>query len=116
MFDKDAGKFRGLTLEGGFSDGTSNTIAIAEAGDPVPWTKPAELVYDPKLPFPKVGGTLFADGFHCSLMDGFTRFVKMAKAGVDPMEAARRGEVSEETVRNAITRNDGNRLGRDWGD
>jgi len=31
------------------TDGTSNTIAIVEAGSPVEWTKPADIPYDPKI-------------------------------------------------------------------
>ena len=33
-----------------FRDGTSLTMAIAEAAAPVPWTKPAELEFDAKKP------------------------------------------------------------------
>lgn len=56
-------KFRQIT------DGLSNTILIAESAAPVPWTKPEDIVYDPKgkLPefFPRPGsGSLaaFCDG------------------------------------------------------
>jgi hypothetical protein len=44
-------------------DGTSNTLLVVEAGEPVLWTKPADLEYDDNRPVPKLGG-LFADGFH----------------------------------------------------
>ena len=37
-----------------FPDGTSNTIWLAEAADPVPWTKPDDIAYDPKK-MPKIG-------------------------------------------------------------
>jgi hypothetical protein len=40
------------------TDGTSCTILIAEAGEPVPWTKPADIDYDPNKPLPKLGGML----------------------------------------------------------
>jgi hypothetical protein len=36
--------------------GTSNTILIVEAAEAVPWTKPADLVYDDGGPLPKFGG------------------------------------------------------------
>ncbi len=32
---------------GDFPDGTSNTLLIVEAGDPVPWTKPEEIAFTP---------------------------------------------------------------------
>src|SRR2546430_1113440 len=31
-----------------FTDGTSNTLLIVEAGEAVPWTKPDELPYNPQ--------------------------------------------------------------------
>jgi prepilin-type processing-associated H-X9-DG protein len=54
-----------------FTDGTSNTILVATAANAVPWTKPEELDFDPKLDAKKLfkfdgdlGGcnVLFADG------------------------------------------------------
>ncbi len=57
-----------------FTDGTSNTILVAEAQTPVPWTKPDDLVYDAKKPVPKLGG-LFREGFHVAMADGSTRFI-----------------------------------------
>src|SRR5439155_1388856 len=36
---------RGLRI-GDFTDGTSNTILVAEAARAVPWTKPEDLPYD----------------------------------------------------------------------
>ena len=50
-------------------DGTSNVILIAEAGTPVPWTKPADIVYDPEEPLPELGGGR-KDGFLAALFDG----------------------------------------------
>lgn len=51
------------------TDGTSNTFMVVEASEPVIWTKPDELPYDPKMPLPKLGGiapkkfrVLFGDG------------------------------------------------------
>src|SRR5262249_52020517 len=38
------------------TDGTSTTILIIEAGAAVPWTKPADLVFDEKKALPKLGG------------------------------------------------------------
>jgi hypothetical protein len=56
-------------------DGTSCTIAIVEAAEAVPWTKPADLPYDAAKPLPKLGG-LFEKGFHAALADGSTQWLK----------------------------------------
>jgi hypothetical protein len=89
----------GLKLPGDFPDGTSNTILIVEAGEPVPWTKPEDLAFDPDGPLPELR-PLFRDGFRVALGDGSMRWVTR--------------EVSEATLRAAITRNGGEILGRDW--
>jgi len=39
-----------------FTDGTSQTLLIVEAFDPVPWTKPSDLPFDADNPLPEVGG------------------------------------------------------------
>jgi hypothetical protein len=64
----------GGRIPASFPDGTSNTLLVVEAGEAVPWTKPDDLVYDPKKPVPKLGG-LFPEGFHAALVDGSTRFL-----------------------------------------
>ena len=74
------------------TDGTSNTIMIVEAEEPVPWSKPADLTYDPKKPLPKCGG-LFKDGFHAAFVDGQVRFIKK--------------DVDAELMHLLIQRNDG---------
>jgi hypothetical protein len=59
------------------SDGTSNTLAVAEAAEPVEWTKPDDLpCYGYRLPktpdlpkVPKLGG-VYAGGFHGLMADG----------------------------------------------
>jgi hypothetical protein len=53
--------------------GTSNTLLIVEAKNPVPWTKPEDLPFDPRKPLPELGG-LFADGFHVTMCNGAVRF------------------------------------------
>jgi hypothetical protein len=72
-----------------FPDGTSNTVLIVEAAEAVPWSKPADLAYDPDKPLPKFGG-LFSDGFNAAFADGTVRFIKK--------------DVDEKLMRAVITR------------
>ncbi len=58
----------------GIPDGVANTLFVAEAADPVVWTKPDELAYDGATPndlkpLPKLGG-VFPGGFHGVMGDG----------------------------------------------
>jgi hypothetical protein len=75
------------------TDGTSNTVMVAEAADAVIWSKPADLVYEEKKPVPALGGPggrytlLFADG---------------------SVRTFRRGQIDEVNMRRLITINDGN--------
>jgi Protein of unknown function (DUF1559) len=82
-----------------FPNGTSNTLLVIEAGEPVPWTKPADLVYDPDGPLPELP-LLFRDGFRMAFADGSTRWVKK--------------EISEATLRAIITRNFVDLPSSDW--
>ena len=84
-----------------FPDGASNTFLVVEAGDPVPWTKPDELVYDPNKPLPRLGGH-FRQGTNAALADG----------SVVPLHIG--NGLSERTLRYAIDPNDGMPLGPDW--
>jgi hypothetical protein len=83
-----------------FVDGTSNTILIVEGGDAVPWTKPADVVYDPAGPLPRFGGMNYHDGFMAAMADGSVRPIS--------------NKISEQTLRAAITRNGGEVLGPDF--
>ncbi len=74
------------------TDGTSNTIAIVEAAEAVPWTKPADLAYDPEKPLPKMGG-MFKDVFHAAFCDGAVHTLKL--------------KFDEQTMRLAINPSDG---------
>ncbi len=58
-----------LAIPRSFPDGTSNTVAVVEAGTACVWTKPDDLPYDAKKPLPKLGG-LFDGDFHVLLVDG----------------------------------------------
>lgn len=75
-----------------FTDGLSNTFLVAEAAEPVIWTKPEELEYDAKKPVPKLGG-VFEGGFNVVFGDGSVRFLSM--------------NLGEQNLRNLITINDG---------
>jgi hypothetical protein len=89
----------GLRLPDDFPDGTSDTFLLVEAGEPVPWTKPADLVYDPDQALPDLRG-LFKDGFRARMADQSVQWVKQG--------------TSEATLRAAITRNGRDTLGPDW--
>jgi hypothetical protein len=62
------------------TDGTSNTLLIAEATEPVVWTKPDELPFSPGKP-PKLGGGVYSNGFHALLCDGSAIFIP---SNIDP--------------------------------
>ncbi|MBL8865952.1 MAG: DUF1559 domain-containing protein, partial [Planctomycetia bacterium] len=57
------------------TDGTSNSIMIAEAAEAVVWTKPDDLEFDPKKDPPKFGGHS-ANGFNALFGDGSVRFIR----------------------------------------
>ncbi len=42
----------------------------------MPWTKPADLAYDPEKPRPKMGG-MFKDVFHAAFCDGSVHTLKL---------------------------------------
>jgi hypothetical protein len=73
------------------SDGSSNTILVAEAYEPVIWTKPDEVQFTPGQA-PKLGG-VFASGFVAGMADGMVKFV--------------RPTVNPKALANAIQINDG---------
>lgn len=60
-----------------FTDGTSNTIAVVEAAESVPWAKPEELEFVPGKPLPPLG-VPGRDGFNALLFDGSVRFIRKA--------------------------------------
>jgi hypothetical protein len=56
------------------SDGLSNTILVAEAYEPVIWTKPDEVQFTPGTA-PRLGG-VFASGTVVGMGDGSTKFLR----------------------------------------
>ncbi len=71
------------------TDGTSSTILAVEASEAVPWSAPIDLNFDPDKELPKVGGTLFEDGFCTAFADGSVKFLK--------------ANIDERTLRKLIT-------------
>jgi Protein of unknown function (DUF1559) len=76
------GEFAGLFEPGArvtmshITDGTSNTIAVIDAGEPVVWTKPdTDIPNDPKAALPKLGA-MIDDDYYCLMCDGSVRTVK----------------------------------------
>ena len=73
-----------------FPDGTSNTFLVAEAGKPVIWTRPDDMVFDGK-DVPALGG-MFDGKFHAAMADGsVARFrkgvnVETLKLLIDPAD------------------------------
>jgi prepilin-type processing-associated H-X9-DG protein len=89
---------KGITFAD-ITDGTSNTIMFVEAADPVPWTKPEDLPYDPAKPLPKLGG-IFEGGFNAAFCDGSVHFITP--------------KVKPETMHLLIQRNDGQVIPNDF--
>ena len=83
------------------TDGTSNTILVVEAGEPVPWSKPEDLSYAADKPLPRLGG-LWDGYFLAAFADGSVHRLKTT--------------VKEQSLRLAITRNDGQILPGDLED
>jgi hypothetical protein len=77
------------------TDGLSNTLGVIEAGPPVPWSKPVDIVYDPSQPLPPLTGP-FANVRNAGALDGVVH--------------ALRPNLDETTLRRLIEPNDGNIL------
>jgi prepilin-type processing-associated H-X9-DG protein len=83
------------------TDGTVNTVLMAEAAKPVIWTKPEDMVVVPGQPLPARGG-VFPGGYNVAMVDGHIVFVSDL--------------VSEEAFRAALSPRGGETLGPDWPD
>ncbi|HEY7308173.1 MAG TPA: DUF1559 domain-containing protein, partial [Gemmataceae bacterium] len=93
-------KTRSTRIPGDFQDGTSNTILIVEAEKAVPWTKPEDIDFNPNMPIRPLLSTYFSSGGQAALADGSVKMLTKS--------------ISENTLKNAVIRNDGNVLGPDW--
>jgi hypothetical protein len=70
-----------------FPKGLAKTLLVVESAEPVPWSKPAELTYDPADPLPALDGAFGkpvhvlcyevsrTPGFTACFADGSTRFI-----------------------------------------
>ena len=96
-FDPDPKKVRHFEL---FTDGVSNTVLVAEGGEPVPWTKPDDFAFDPKGPLPdlsRAGRRVIS----VLMADGSVRTVDLDR-------------VSEKTLKLVIQAADGQVIPGDW--
>jgi hypothetical protein len=66
-------------------DGSSNTIAVVEAADAVPWAKPGDLLFDP-MKAPKVGSP-DRKWFHVGFADGSVRTLRRDKLTDEQLRA-----------------------------
>lgn len=94
----------GLNLPKDFPDGTYATLFIVEARDPVPWTKPQDLVYDPDKPLPPLG---LGREKRTWLSGNFMRGEIVLGAFGDGTVRSFWGEIKESSWRKLITRNGG---------
>ncbi len=78
---------------GDFTDGPTNTFMVVEAWDPVPWTKPEELPFDPNGPLPRLGGIVQDGSFRALFADGHVENIPKA--------------TRDDIIRAFITRNGG---------
>jgi Protein of unknown function (DUF1559) len=58
------------------SDGTSNTVMVVESAEPVIWTKPEDLEFDPEKPIVKKLLRFVDDVAVVAFCDGSARFIK----------------------------------------
>ena len=76
-------------------DGTAITLMLVEAKRDIPWTKPADIPFDPEKPVPQLGG--FVKGhFTAACADGVCRVFHFE-------------DFKGDRLKSAIMRNDGHR-------
>jgi hypothetical protein len=65
---------------GNFTDGTTNTILVVEAGEAVEWTKPDDIDWSPGRPMPPLGAGRAGDQVLVLMADGSVRFFRKTRA------------------------------------
>ena len=70
---------RGVSVKS-VSDGTSNTLMLTEAAQPVSWTSPQDLPFDPNVTLFGCG-SCHSRGFHIAYGDGSVQFVHSTVPG-----------------------------------
>ncbi|QEL19683.1 DUF1559 family PulG-like putative transporter [Limnoglobus roseus] len=92
------GENRGIKFPVAITDGTVNTIFCVEAQNPVVWTKPEDLPFDPDGKLPKLGQHLKPDCFQAALLDGSVRSLstKLPEATLKAYITINGGEVIDE--------------------
>lgn len=99
----------GCRLPSNFSAGLSRTILVVEATEPVPWTKPEDLIYRPDQPFPKLGAA--ALGRQPSSFFSVNTFcIGWGDGSVSPI-LLKDADAAEPSLRIAITRNGIRKMG-----
>jgi hypothetical protein len=84
-------KAKGIRL-GKTTASRSNTIAVIEAGEPVPWTKPVDLPFEKGKPLAAIGG-IFKDRANALMFDGMvTTFATNAQPAILEAAVARNGK------------------------
>jgi hypothetical protein len=83
-----------------FTDGTSNTILVIEAAEPVHWAAPKDLPYSARVSPKKQIGKHFGKGTLVTMCDGSVRMIPAT--------------VTEEDLRAAITPNGGEVIGNSF--
>jgi hypothetical protein len=80
-------------------DGTSNTALLTDAGPAVPWTKPADILFDPNQPLPKLASPGKDDKFWIGFCDGSVSAIA--------------NDIKPELLRAFVTRNGGEKVSLD---
>jgi len=83
--------------------GTSQTLLVVEAGEAVPWIKPADLLYGTDRPLPPLGGLFKNRGFRPFSSEPYTWMFQAAFADghVDPLPQPH-SEIEEARIRALI--------------
>jgi len=87
------------------TDGASNTILVIEAGDAVPWTKPADISFAPDQSLPPLGGMIKERFRFSTLTFGGSKDILSVFA--DGSVHHIKKTIDEEKLRRLIIRNDG---------